>query len=131
MKKINNILKTILGAKAVYLIAVGILFSLQASAQQPGSGVVLPQNTGLPNPPGGFATILEGLVKWLLLVFGFLALISFIISGIMYLMAGGDDKTAEKAKKQMQWSIIGVIVGLSGFIVINAVTKWLGGSVNF
>ncbi|OGI25114.1 MAG: hypothetical protein A3J76_02720 [Candidatus Moranbacteria bacterium RBG_13_45_13] len=67
-------------------------------------------------------------MKWLLGIFGFLAIISFIISGIMYLTAAGDEDQQKKAKKQMQWSVVGVIVGLSGFIVIKAVDAWLRGN---
>jgi len=54
-------------------------------------------------------------------IFGLLALIAFIISGGQYLLASGDDKMIETAKKNMTYSIIGIIVALSGFIIIRAI----------
>ncbi len=88
-------------------------------------GVTLPTNVGLPSAT--IPVIVEGLVRWLLYIFGFLAIISFLISGIMYLTAAGDEKTQEKAKNQMKWSIIGVIVGLAGLVVIAAIDNLLRG----
>ncbi|MDI6777790.1 MAG: hypothetical protein QMD77_01215 [Patescibacteria group bacterium] len=103
---------------AVFAIA---FFGFSAAAQ----GLKLPTDVGLPN--ASFPAIIEGLVRWLLLIFGFLAIISFLISGIMYLMAAGDEKSQEKAKRQMQYSIMGVIVGLVGLVVIMAVDRLLRG----
>ena len=103
--------------------AISLVLPLVAWAA---NGVVVPSNTGLPS--GSLFTVIESLMKWLLGIFGFLAIISFIISGIMYLTAAGDEDQQKKAKKQMQWSIVGVIVGLSGFIVIKAVDAWLRGN---
>ena len=107
------------------VIAVTFLGS-KTIAQSGGSGVSWPTGSGLPT--GDIKTILMNFLKWLLVIFGFLAIISFVVSGIMYFMASGDDKEAEKAKKQMYWSIIGVIVGLMGYIIIQAVDTWLRGS---
>ena len=87
-------------------------------------GITLP-NVGLPS--GSLAMIIQGLASWLLMIFGFIAIISFLISGIMYLTAAGDDERQKKAKKQMQWSIIGVVVGLLGLIIILAVDSMLRG----
>jgi hypothetical protein len=92
-------------------------------------GVVIPQNTGLPDRL--LIPIVQDLVMWLLVIFGFLAIISFLISGIMYLMASGDDKAQEKAKKQMQWSITGVIVGLMGLVIVIAIDRLLRGGSMF
>ncbi|MFA5926185.1 MAG: hypothetical protein WC831_04580 [Parcubacteria group bacterium] len=88
-------------------------------------GVLLP-DVGLPSK--GLPDIIEGLVKWLLGVFGFLAILSFIISGAMYFFSAGDDAAMKKAKNQMKWSIIGVVVGLMGYVAIAAVDSALRGN---
>lgn len=116
-------------AWTVLLSFFGALIQIAKAA---GSGVALPQNTGLPD--NDIPTILTRLVSWLLLVFGFVAIISFVITGIMYLMGGsmtGEKKDVSGAKKQLQWSIVGVIVGLSGYIILKAVDAWLKGSSTF
>lgn len=90
--------------------------------------VVFPTGTGLADPSGGIKQILTTFLSWLLGIFGILALISFVISGSMYLLAAGDDKMIERAKSTMTFSIIGVIIALSGFILIRAIDAALNAS---
>jgi len=111
--------------KKIFLIAICGL-SNAAIAQ---TSVTLPENVGLPG--GTLFTVMENFVKWLLGIFGFIAIIGFIISGFMYLTAAGDEDQQEKAKKQMTWSIIGVIIGLSGYVIIKAVDAWLNNNSTF
>lgn len=82
-------------------------------------GVCIPTNTGLPS--ASLTSILQNLMLWLLGIFGVLAIIAFIISGIQYLTAAGNSSQAETAKKNMVYSIIGVLVALSGLVIIKAV----------
>lgn len=86
-------------------------------------GVCFPTGTGLSDK--SVLDIISALIGWLLAIFGFIALIGFIISGLQYLTAAGDEGQAETAKRNMQYSIIGIIVALSGFIVIKAVDTLL------
>lgn len=99
------------------------------------SGTTFADNVEIPSvglPSGGdLRTVVENVLKWLLGIFGFLAMIAFIVSGIIYLTSAGEKERAETAKKAMNYSIIGVIVGLSGYVVINAINSWLGGSSTF
>lgn len=94
-------------------------------------GVALPTNVGLPG--GSLTGVVSNFTNWILGIFGFLAIISFLVSGIMYLLSAGDDKAQEKAKKQMTWSIMGVVIGLAGLVVIYAVDMLLnaGGGGGF
>jgi len=94
------------------------------------SGVTFPSGTGLADPAGGIKQILTTFLMWLLGIFGILALISFVISGSMYLLAAGSDDMVKRAKATMEFSIIGVIVGLSGFILIRAIDAALNASAN-
>lgn len=87
------------------------------------AGVTLPTGTGLSD--ASVVDILKTLMNWLLGVFGFLAIIAFVISGIQYLVSAGDDDTISTAKRNMKYSIIGVIVALSGLVIIQAVTSAL------
>lgn len=82
-------------------------------------------------PQGSILGIIGALTYWLLAAFGFLGMIGFIISGILYLTAAGDDNQMDKAKNAMKWSIMGIIVGIMGFVIIQAVTYWLNESSFF
>lgn len=87
--------------------------------------IVLPEGAGLPSGEGGIAPILEGVVNWLLVIFISLAVIAFVISGIWYLTAAGNEERMEKGKKGVIWSIIGVVVGLMGFVILQTVDTLL------
>ena len=95
------------------------------------SGVCFPLDTQLPDPQGGFMQILDNLLRWLLAIFAILAIGAFVISGIQYLISAGDDDMIETAKRNMKWSAVGVLVGLSGWVILQAISGALSGSVGF
>jgi|GEM_PF-471223 len=105
--------------------AAMLCFAYSANAD-----VALPTNVGLPG--GDLTGVIANFTNWLLAIFGFLAIISFLVSGMMYFFSAGDDTAQEKAKKQMTWSIIGVVIGLIGLVVVYTVDMFLnGGSASF
>lgn len=87
------------------------------------AGVCIPENTGLSGQT--VQQILSNLLFWLLAVFATIAVIAFLISGIQYLISSGDEKMAETAKRNMVYSIIGILIGLSGLIVLKAISALL------
>ena len=89
----------------------------------------IPENLGLPN--NTVAGVLTNLLTWLLGIIGVLGLMGFIISGIQYLLAYANEELAEAAKKNMTFSIIGIVVALSGFIIIQAINLALQGTAWF
>lgn len=90
------------------------------------SGVCFPL-TGLSDASLFF--IIRNLMNWLLAIFGMLAIIAFVISGIQYLLAAGDESMAETAKNNMKFAIIGVVVALAGWVIIMAISDLLSGSL--
>lgn len=90
-------------------------------------GVCFPGGTGLPSPSNGIAGVLAGFMNWLLLIFSTIGIIAFVISGIQYLTAAGDESQAETAKKNMKFAMIGVLVGLSAYLIIDAIRCMLVG----
>ncbi|HFC76712.1 MAG TPA: hypothetical protein ENJ27_00590 [Candidatus Moranbacteria bacterium] len=79
-------------------------------------------------PNGTVAGIITNIMLWLLAIVGIIGVIGFVIAGILYLTAAGDDDQMEKGKKAMTWSIVGVIVALMGYVIIQAVNTMLGGT---
>lgn len=92
----------------------------------PTTGICVPADTGLSS--ASIFSILKSFMNWLLTIFGIIAIAAFVVSGIQYLSAAGDESQAETAKRNMQYSIIGIIVALSGLVIINAVSTLLGGN---
>jgi len=85
-----------------------------------------PSGTGL--PAGSIMGILKNGMNWLLIMVGILGVIGFVIAGILYLTAAGDETQIEKAKRAMIYSILGVIVALLGVVILQAASAFLGGS---
>lgn len=91
-------------------------------------------NAGASGLPGdSIYNIIARVMNWLLGILGFIGIIGFVIAGILYLTAAGDETQIEKAKSAMLYSIIGVIVALIGFVIIKAVEGLLtaGGKATF
>ncbi len=77
-------------------------------------------------PAGSIYGIIYNLVLWILGLFAFFGIIGFVISGIMYLVSFGSDTAIQRAKNYMLYSIVGVVVGLAGLVIIQAVYYALG-----
>jgi len=71
-------------------------------------------------PGATVSQIITNIVAWLLTAFWVISVGAFVVSGIMYLVSAGNDEMITKAKKYMLYSIVGVIVGLSGYVIIQA-----------
>lgn len=88
---------------------------------------VLAQNVGnvgtVTLPPSRWDTlagITDGFLIWIVRFAGAFAVIAVIYAGFMYITSAGNSDQAEKAKKNLTWAIIGVIlVAFSSFIVFN------------
>lgn len=72
--------------------------------------------------------VLFGLMQFLLTILTILGVIGFIISGMIYITAGGAGK-ADLARHWLTYSIIGMVVGLSGYIIISTIANLLDGNV--
>ena len=94
-------------------------------------GVCFPSTAATGLSDASVESLLMNLMNWLFGIFGFIGIIAFVISGLQYLTAAGDEKQADTAKNNMKYSVIGIIVALSGFIVIQSVDLFLRGSSYF
>ncbi|KKR20339.1 MAG: hypothetical protein UT50_C0018G0008 [Candidatus Moranbacteria bacterium GW2011_GWA2_39_41] len=82
-------------------------------------------------PSGSILGIISGIMTFLLTALGIFGIIGFIISGILYLISAGEEGMISRAKRAMTWSIVGTIVGLLGYIAIQAIELMLSGYSNF
>lgn len=81
--------------------------------------------SGLPNSEAD--SLLKFFLKWILLIFIILAFISFVVTGVMFLMAGTNKGMADSARSGVTYSIIAVAVAFSAYIIINLVDYLLRG----
>jgi len=69
-------------------------------------------------PDASIYSIIANILDWLLAIIGIVGIIGFAIAGILYLTSAGNEDRMTTAKRAMIYSIIGVIVALSGLVVL-------------
>jgi len=124
----KNKKKILLGVLGIFLIG---LFFISPSLQAAGTGVDLTAAKASGLADATIATILTKLLTWLLGIVGVIALIGFVISGIQYIVATGNDKVVESAKKNMTYSMIGIVVVLASFVIIQALDSIMKGTGSY
>ncbi|MCX6761568.1 MAG: pilin [Candidatus Moranbacteria bacterium] len=82
-------------------------------------------------PEASVYMIIVGILDWLLTIIGIVAVIALVISGLQYFLVATDEKMLETAKRTMKAAIIGLIVALSGVIIIYAVNTMLNAGFLF
>ncbi len=92
------------------------------------SGLYIPRGSEIGLSEMKVSDLIQNFMLWLLYIVGFVAIIAFVISGLQYLLAAGNEKMAEKAKANMQYAMIGVVVALSALIIIRAIQGVLSGA---
>lgn len=70
--------------------------------------------------------LISNVLNWMLGIIGVLAVIAFVIAGVMYLTSAGNTEQADKAKNVMLYAIIGLVVALLGLVIVNAVAGLTG-----
>jgi hypothetical protein len=79
------------------------------------------------SPGSTFQTILANILKLLLSIVGFIAIISMVVGAIWMLTAVGDDERYELGKKTATYSILGLVVALSALVIATQVKNIIGG----
>ena len=70
--------------------------------------------------------ILAGIMHWVISLVGVIAIIGFVVSGLNFIVAGGDTGRADKARKGLMYSIIGVVVAGMALLLLKQVLILLG-----
>ena len=79
-------------------------------------------------PAGGtcvssISGIMHGLEMTAGLVFGAVAVICFLIAGVLFLTAQGDAEKIKTARSAVIWGFVGVIIGIIAFSIIAIITN--------
>ena len=67
--------------------------------------------------------IIVKVISWLLRILAALAVMVLIIAGMMYILSGGDEGKASTAKTWILYAIIGLIIALLGWVIVNLATQ--------
>ena len=117
LKKILMIIPAVslFGASAVAPVSYAACSTPQECASQ---GVDSAQ-TGGKNTDGG--DIIQSIVNLLLYITGAVAVIMIVIGGIKYVTSGGDSSQTKSAKDTILYAVVGLIVAIVAYAVVNFV----------
>lgn len=70
--------------------------------------------------------LFSNLIFWALSFSGLVALFLFIFAGIKLITSGGDPKQIDGARKTMTWTLLGLVIILTSFALLNLFVKVIG-----
>ena len=70
--------------------------------------------------------VIKVIINWSIVLAGIVALFLIIYSGIKFINSGGDPKSIDAAKKALTYALIGLIVVLLSFFIINFIATFTG-----
>lgn len=89
------------------------------------------------NQPGAGDCTLEHFIilgveisKWILAICGSLALLAFVVGGIMLLTSAGNPQMVEKGKAAITAAVIGLVIIFTSWLVVKFVVQGLGGKID-
>lgn len=69
---------------------------------------------------------MKKVINMLLFIIGIVAVISIIIGGIMYTVSSGDQGKIKTAKDTILYAVVGLVVAILAFAIVNFVVNNLG-----
>jgi hypothetical protein len=74
----------------------------------------------------GLQCLLANVLSIFLTVVGIAAFIMLIVAAFQFLTSGGNSQTTEKAQKAVTYAVIGLIVAVSAFAILNLIASFTG-----
>ena len=107
--------KIALVSLAVLLLPVMALAIAQPTANPTGAAV------------GDLTAIINSVLRTMWVVFAAIAVICFLVAGILFLTAGGQPEKIQSARNAFIWGIAGVVVGIIAYSIIAIVGSFVTG----
>lgn len=106
----------------VFYLLSGVAFA-QCDQNSVAGGVNCAGNTFTLNNLTGSNGIVTDVVNTMIYVTGILAVIFIIIGGVRYVVSQGDEKSVKSAKDTVMYAVIGLILAILAFAIVNFVLK--------
>jgi len=74
----------------------------------------------------GFRCLIANILSIAITGIGFAGFIMLIVGGFRYLTSGGNSKGTETAKNTITFAVIGLVVALSSYIILNLIAEFTG-----
>lgn len=123
MKKIiKNISQILTGAGAAICLWTGKAMTVYAEDKTAvEQGAEAARATGMPSDLIGDNGVFGRITNVILLIVGIVSVIMLIYGGLRYILSGGDSKKVTDAKNTILYAIIGLIISLLAYAIVNFV----------
>jgi len=118
-----NLSKTVLFVSSVILLGLVVFpgFAQVGPIIRNNCGFLGMNCTGAETFGGTVQPYVVGVINVVILLMSTVAVIFIVISGIQYITSTGDQEKADRAKRQLLFAILGLIIALSAFVIELAV----------
>ena len=93
----------------IALIFLGVLLLPVLAFAQPNANI------------GSLGRLVDIIKNVLWVFFGLLAVIAFVMSGIMFLFAGGQPEKVVAARSTAIWGVVGIVVGIVAYSIVRII----------
>ncbi|MBR6134253.1 hypothetical protein IKQ38_02110 [Candidatus Saccharibacteria bacterium] len=124
-KKAGQILT---GAAAAVTILAGRAMATINNYENPAqAGAEAARGNGMPADLVGVDGVFTKITNTVLYAVGIISVVMLIIGGIRYVISGGDSKKVTDAKNTIMYAIIGLIIAILAYAIVNFVITAVGG----
>ena len=119
MKRITKTLaQTLTGLGALICLSTSPALASAISIQE---GADAARAEGMPTELIGDNGVFSRITNTILLIVGLISVIMLVYGGLRYILSGGDSKKVTDAKNTVLYAIIGLIISLLAFAIVNFV----------
>ena len=123
MKKFTkNLLQIVTGVGTVAMLCAGKAMALTVQ-----EGAEAARADGMPAELVGANGVFTQISNTILYVVGVISVIMLVWGGLRYILSGGDNKKVTDAKNTILYAIIGLIIAVLAFAIVNFVLNAIGG----
>lgn len=123
MKKFTkNLLQIVTGVGTVATLCAGKAMALTVQ-----EGAEAARADGMPAELVGANGVFTQISNTILYVVGVISVIMLVWGGLRYILSGGDNKKVTDAKNTILYAIIGLIIAVLAFAIVNFVLNAIGG----
>lgn len=128
MKQITKTLtQTLTGLGALLCLSTSRVLASALPVQE---GANAARADGMPTELIGDNGVFSRLTNTILLIVGLISVIMLVYGGLRYILSGGDSKKVTDAKNTILYAIIGLIISLLAFAIVNFVLNSVVGITN-
>ena len=126
MNKVKTLAQVFTGATAAATLFCGKVLSVYADEVPVRDGAEAAKPDGVPTDLFGDTGVFNQVTNIILLIVGLISVIMLLYGGLRYVISGGDSKKVTDAKNTILYAIIGLIVAILAYAIVNFVLSAIG-----